>query len=270
MQKLKVGVLTTLTVWIAACSPVNFNTVKNDGVGVTATLPPANVCNVENIYRKTKILFLVDTSGSNHDTTYNYNQTGGVESTPATDPSKSFRGGAINDFFSTYRHKTNFSWDFATFAGTTATPLMSGFGLDTAMSGAISNFYNVADSGETPYRPAVSLAANAIANDPQLNSADRPNYMVILLSDGFPTDYTVGGTFQSSQMRSDVAALLAKAPGRVTLNTIFYGVTNSAIAISDLQQMASAGGGQFASVNVANSSFKIEDVIANTSTTCTP
>ena len=117
MEKLKILSLTVLTFVTVACSQVNFSSVKDSGNGVvTPSSTPAPVCNVENIYRKTKILFLVDTSGSNAAATYNIIN-GQTVQTPATDPSKSFRGGAINTFFQTYQHKSNFSWGLHDFLG---------------------------------------------------------------------------------------------------------------------------------------------------------
>lgn len=278
MKALKIFALAALSFWTVACSQVNFSAVKDDGSPAVSPPELGQTCNVETIYRKTKILFLVDTSGSNATSTYNIIN-GQTVLTPATDANKNFRGGAINQFFTNYQHKTNFNWGFTTFSsghayayinnGSYQSPLFTSN--TSLMSAAIAQFYNQIDEGDTPYRSAISLAATAVGTDPDLNSADKPNYFVILLSDGFPTDYTDAyGNFLSAQMKSDVAALLAKAPGRVTLSTIFYGTMNIPQAISDLQQIATAGGGQFASVNVSNTSFKIEDVISSTSTTCTP
>ncbi len=276
MEKLKLLVMTALTVGIAACSPVNFSTVKEGG-SAPAVTPAGTTCNVETIYRKTKIMFLVDTSGSNHDTTYN-NVNGSITSSPPTDPNKSFRGGAINSFFSTYSHKTNFSWGFATFSADVARAYINGgsnstpqFASDTnRMSTAISNFYGASDSGNTPYASAISLAATAISNDPDVNSNEQPHYFIVLLSDGVPTDYTdINGSFRSAQMNSDVSNLLSRAPGRVSLSTIFYSVVDTDVdavnAKSIMQQIATAGSGQFASVNTSNSNFKIDDVLGRTS-----
>jgi hypothetical protein len=269
----RVALVPVLTVIVAACSPVNFSTVENNGPGA-ATTPPGvhqQTCNVETIYRKTKIMFLVDGSGSNREAVYNIINGQNVY-TPASDPTKAFRGGAINTFFTTYQHKTNFNWSFSTFGGssaqayigTSANPL---FSTNSATMGtAIQQFYSSYDDGQTPYAAAIALASKAVGNDPDLNSADQPNYFVILLSDGFPTDYTdASGNFKSAQMQADVAALLSKAPGRVMLSTIYYASSSTQIpvAISDLQQIATAGGGQFAQVNTSTNAFKIDDVISS-------
>lgn len=273
--KARFFVMMTFATLLTACSPVGFQAVTDTGTGVTsgtpATVPPT--CTVETILRKSKILFLVDTSGSNAYATYNPVGNQSVY-TQATDPTKSFRAGAIQNFVTTYQHKTNFHWSFATFSegeayayinsGTYQTPVFSANA--AVMTDAVTRFRSQIDEGDTPYGAAIRLATKAIANDPDLSSADKPNYYVILLSDGFPSDYVDSrGSFDATVMKSDVANLLARAPGRVSLSTIFYGTMNIPSAISALQQIAAAGGGQSASVNVTNSSFKIDDVIASTS-----
>lgn len=274
----RIAIVPVLTVIVAACSPVNFSTVnQNDGTGVvTGTSPaptssPGTTCTVQNVYRETKIMFLVDMSGSNSQGTYNIIN-GQNQYFPASDPyPKAFRYGAINQFFTNYQNKTNFNWGFVGFAGTSATSYIGSgaqFTSNTsAMSQALQSFKAANDDGQTPYAVAIQAAARAIANDPDLNSSAQPNYYVILLSDGFPTDYTDAyGNFKSSDMKSDVSTLLAQAPGRVKLSTVYYASGNQTIpvAISDLQQIATAGGGQFANVNTSSNTFTIDDVIGTT------
>jgi len=271
----RVSVVPALMTVVAACSPVNFSTVDNNsGTGVAQATPtPAPGCSIETVYRQTKIMFVVDASGSNNDPSGGvYNNINGINTWfPNSDPAKTFRGGAINDFFSNYQHKTNFDWSFVTFQGSSAhayigsdsNPQFSTNASD--MRNAINAFYGASDSGQTPYAAGLSMATRAIQNDPDLNSANQPNYYVIFLSDGFPTDYTdMYGNFKTAQMQSDVGALRAAAPGRVTLSTIYYAASGQQIpvAVSDLKAMASAGGGQFASVNTSNTTFKIDDVIS--------
>lgn len=272
---LRVSIVPALMMVVAACSPVNFSTVDADsGTGVTQATPTptpgTGTCTIETVYRKTKIMFVVDASGSN--STGVYNNINGINTWfPPSDPApKTFRYGAINDFFSTYQHKTNFSWSFVTFQdasahayiGSDSNPLFSTNSTD--MRNAINAFYNAADGGQTPYAAGLSMATRAIQNDPDRNSSDQPNYFVVFLSDGFPTDYTdANGNFKTAQMQSDVAALRAAASGRVTLSTIYYAASGQQIpvAVSDLKAMASAGGGSFASVNTSNTTFKIDDVL---------
>lgn len=268
----KVSAIPILMNLVAACSPVNFSTMDNRSApGVvtnstpTPTPPPGQTCTIETAYRKTKIMFIVDASGSNAEGVYNIINNQNVYF-PASDPSpKVFRYGAINDFFSNYLHKTNFTWSFLTFQGSSAQVYINGFTDPSGMRNAIDSFRGAQDSGQTPYAAGISAATRLIQNDPEKNSADQPNYFVIFLSDGFPTDYTdANGNFKSAQMQSDVAALRATASGRVSLSTIYYAAGNQQIptAVNALKSMASAGGGQFASVNTANNTFKIDDVLS--------
>jgi hypothetical protein len=218
---LKVSAIPLLMNLVAACSPVNFSTVDNhNGPGVVTnstpppTPPPGQTCTIETVYRKTKIMFVVDASGSNNDPSggvYNDMGNGQNQWFPNSDPAKRFRGGAINNFFSTYQHKTNFSWSFSTFQGDSAhayigTDSNPRFSNPSDMSNAISAFYGASDSGKTPFAAGLAMAAQAIRNDPDKDTADQPNYFVIFLSDGFPTDYTENGQFNSARMQADVAA----------------------------------------------------------------
>jgi hypothetical protein len=269
---LRNGLASALLLILSACSPVNFSgesAAGTPGIANPGTGTP-NTCTVETIYRNTKILFVVDTSGSNVDSTYNIIN-GQSILTPPTDPQKDFRGGAISDFLSDFGHKSNFQWGFMTFAGTSANASINAgssqspiFTADpNEMGDAVDSFYSKRDTGATPYGAALSLAAKAVSNDPDLNSSERPNYFVVLLTDGFPSDYyNDRGAFDQNVMTRDVANLVGIAPGRVTLSTIFYGQVNIPEAISLLKGMAGLGGGQFASVNVSNSNFKIDDVIS--------
>lgn len=269
------AVLMTLATGIFGCSPVSFSAGATDGTGVTGgdtTTTGTETCNVETLYRKTKILFVVDTSGSNVDATYNIIG-GQTVQTPATDPTKSFRGGAISDFLSDYSSKSNFQWSFLTFSGSSAVPYVTN-GSNTpafttnvsTMTSALYQFYNTRDTGSTPYGAALTAAARAVSNDPDLNSTDEPLYFVVFLSDGFPTDYySASGVYDSTAMNRDVANLVGVAPGRVLLSTVFYGQVAIPDAVTLLKSMASLGGGQFASVNTSsNTDFKIDDVIGTT------
>lgn len=295
---LSVGLMATSG--LSACSPVNFRAVENKPIPQTIIPsrptpppllpppppPPPGDCtseNVEKIYRHTKLIFVVDTSGSNDAPTNYVGDLCGTQSSctiRATDPNKSFRGGVISDFLQRYRHKTNFNWGFITFADKTAWALtnyednpqlpmisVSPF----VMRSALDDFYLMNDSGKTPYRAAFSLAAKAIRDDQDLWAASKPNYYVILLTDGRPTDYLDSlGRISLSQMNSDIKSLLAIAPGRVNLSTIFYSPVNDPTAIDLLRTIANMGGGQFAFANLkeTNSGFKIDDIIPGSNQGC--
>ncbi len=277
----------TLITALTGCAEKNFEAVPStDGpkvVGTPRPTPPPGCTtdNVDKIYRPTKILFVVDTSGSNVNVTANYGSTpncgnGGL-CTPPTDPNKDFRGGAISDFLARFRHKTNFSWGFNTFSANRSIAYINSGSEDSpifsdnpnSMNTALNRFNNSTDSGNTPYRQAVNLAAKAIEDDPDKNDTEKPNYFVILLTDGYPTDYVnQDGSLQEDAVKADLNALLAKAPGQVNLSTIYYGQGNDPRAIALLKEMSEIGAGQFANVNDPNSDFKIDDVIPGSNNGC--
>lgn len=277
----KAIILAATAASLVACNPVKFGgeTASPGEPGIvppTTTTTTCTTSNVEAISRPTKILFLVDTSGSNAETTYNPGTCGqSVCPSPATDPRKSFRGGALSDFLSRFSHKANFNWSFATFSQDHAEALVNSgydqsptFAADpNVMQYALNIFASMRDYGNTPYHAALSLAATAIMNDPDRASPAQPNYFVILLTDGFPTDYYVNGNFNLQLMTSDVQNLLATAPGQVNLSTLYYGLTNDPTAISLLRNMASMGGGQFAAAT-STSQFKIDDIIPGSQRNC--
>ena len=88
-------------------------------VTVPPPKPPPPVCEpVAAITRLTKILFLVDMSGSNR-----YSAVVGEHeerTVPATDPEKKFRIGSIRRFVEKFQNKKNFQWGFVTFGGPSA------------------------------------------------------------------------------------------------------------------------------------------------------
>lgn len=274
---------------LTACNDVKFS--ADTPVATPAPATPSVVggggtqtCvqpNIDSLKRLTKILFVVDSSGSNSEATSWPGIPGcdqGYPCIPATDPMKTFRTGVISDFLNRYRYKTNFNWGFITFAGQSASayinsggdqqPMFSLYPGDLTM--ALNTFDMRRDSGMTPYHPALALARQAILNDPDRSvSGKNPQYLVVMLTDGFPTDYlNQWNSFDQNALESDISSLLAAAPGEVTLSTIFYGQINIPQAISLLGRMATLGRGQFANVNDPNSGFRIDDVIPQTVAPC--
>lgn len=128
------------------------------------------------------------------------------------------------------------------------------------MQDAINEFQWFSDSGATPYQAALTMAQQAIANDPDnTGSATGPLYFVILLTDGYPTDGT-----DLSDAGSIVTNLKAASPGHVSLSTVFYGpqgIPSALAAMSLLQTMASDGSGQFANVNDPSTGLNISNII---------
>lgn len=207
-----------------------------------------------------KILFIVDTSGSN------VSQSNGV----GTDKDKSYRKGSIQEFFNNYSMKPNFSWGFITFSYSEATSYIGDTWLTPSMFStapsqmqrALDNFLTSYDEGDTPYNAAIRKAGEAIEKD--ATKTPDTKYIVVFLSDGLPSP-----SVPSSSITSDIAQVMAKAPGRVSFNTIYYGIPSE--GGRDLMQlMASVGGGQFLDTNLAGlgRSFPISNVVQVPGTVC--
>lgn len=198
-----------------------------------------------------KLLFVVDTSGSNADGPY-YS---------GSDPGKSIRGGSIQKFFNDYGSHSNFSWGFITFSGSTARSLIgssssSSFTTNkTVMQNAINSFYSLVDSDLTPYRAALLLATQALASDPTWTKDTK--YIVVFISDGVPDPYVDDATLQS-----DVSTLMNQHSNQITFNAIYYG-TYDADASDRLTKMTSIGHGKFLDTNTNQSGtdFEISDTV---------
>ncbi len=196
-----------------------------------------------------KVLFVADTSGSN-------------AGTGGSDPAKQVRGGSINEFFNTYRAKTNFSWGFLKFSGSTASSFIGSTANPTftanttAMQSALSSFYTTYDDGLTPYAAALNLTRQTLLND-AVSAPAATKYVVVFLSDGLP-DPAVSDPVLSALVQS----ISTVRPGQVSFNTIYYGDVD-AEANARLKKMAAVGGGQFLDTNASatGKDFVISDVI---------
>lgn len=206
-----------------------------------------------------KVLFVVDTSGSNADDQFYY----------GTDNNKSLRGGSIQQFFNAYGSHTNYSWGFITFAGSTARSLIGGnpdwavfTNSGPVMQASINAFYNVLDDDLTPYQAALGMSAQAINADTA--AAANTKYIVVFMSDGMP-DPDVSDTI----LKASVQAINNLHPGRVSFNTIYYGVDDPE-ASARLSMMAATGGGRFLDVSQTGhgSSFDISDLVTVPGVVC--
>ncbi len=137
----------------------------------------------------TKMLFVIDMSGSNE------LKPGCAIGENCTDPGKKMRAGSLQAFFNDYGPRANFKWAFNIFQGSSSTALINNgkpsepvFALASDMQSAINNFKTKTDEDYTPYLKAIDLATTAISLDPDLNSSKNPQYIVVFMSDGQPTD----------------------------------------------------------------------------------
>lgn len=227
-----------------ACSNSSFSNLEKDGAA--AQINGGNACtSLVNQTLPIKVILVVDTSGSNADQVNSY----------GTDHYKNLRGGSIQTFFDKYRTHGNFSWGFVVFQDSSAYSLIStGFSNQPAdMQNAIRAFYNISDGGGTPYRPALARARQMIQND---GSGEDTKYIVVFISDGLPDP-----AVSNSTLRSDIQALLAARPGKVSLSAIYYGHINDQAA-ERLAMMANYGEGGFLDANTSyGQTFSIESVI---------
>jgi len=207
----------------------------------------------------TKILFMVDTSGSNVQMTTNGCGSGYCQD-PPSDPNKSFRVGGIMSFFTQFQNYANLSWGLLTFGGDQSQNLTGGqssifTNSPSIMSNAINSLSGIQDFGDTPYQLAFNTAQQSIAADP---AAAQSNYFLVLVTDGYPTDFydSTGMNVNTQAVLGAVGTLVSNPAGHVTLSTLYYhNGSSDPTAAGLLQQMAQTGRGQFADVNTANNSL---------------
>ncbi len=257
------------------CSKTKFGTTGGQSLGgqnamalpgqvdANGFIHSANSCYYE-LHKTTvpiKLVFMVDTSGSN-------------AGANGSDPGKVVRAGSIQQFFDDYKGKNNFKWSLNSFQDATASALINNglssdprFGVAADMQVAIIQFSNISDDHYTPYKAAINMANQVIANDSAVTSTTK--YIVVFLSDGMPTDY--GSPINDSLILSDVQTMIGIRPGKVSFNTIYYGDADPT-ASNRLKSMAMAGSGQFldTNANTSGKSFSISDTISVPGSTCAP
>ena len=230
------------------------------GSGGTPSSGGPGTCtgNIGSTTELTKMLFIIDMSGSNE------LAPGCTIGTNCTDPDKKMRDGSMQKFLNDYGVKSNFDWSFEVFNGTTATPMITNsggspiFSTASAMQSALNNFMTMTDTDNTPYLAALQTATTTIANDPDLHSNNNPQYIVVFMSDGQPDG--TGDT--ASAITAQISSIVALHPGKITFNTVYYG-TGDATAAGLLQTMAQTGNGNFlnTSANPSGLDFQISDLI---------
>lgn len=206
-----------------------------------------------------KVLFIVDTSGSN----------AGEGGAAPTDPQKKWRSATLSNFISAYQNRSNFYFGMITFQGTSAKAQIKVgnngvFSQDMSVVNAgYNSFMNTADSGNTPYKAALSMAKSIISADLAANAAQKAAYAVVMVSDGQATDYK-----SPDDVIPDASSIRALAPGQVSLNTVYY--YSQAFVESQtkyLRNISSIGGGQFLTAN-SSQTLKIDDVIQVPGVSC--
>lgn len=270
------GLLMVCLLGFQNCSKVAFTTdeiasanIKNGITGDSNAGGDDTNCRVDltNSTKPVKILFLIDTSGSNAS---NNGDAG-------TDVGKVWRLNTINSFINAYGSKPNFQFAFATFQGTTASALLknsSGQGVFSNnmsdINQAIADFKNIEDKGNTPYDAALSIVRNIIRYDQMSGTSKEAGYVVVMVSDGSPTNASYTDSKNGmDNLTSDVQDILAEAPKQISLNTVF--LYNQAVPTASqksyLQKISSLGSGAFIEAS-SNQTIQISDTVQVPSTVC--
>jgi hypothetical protein len=261
-------------------------------------MPPPNTCTttltqVSNV----KVFFLIDVSGSN--------QTG-QKPVSATDPSdldnghchdktavtastypqncKPWRLGVLDKFLGIgdasyaangYLGKSGFQFQLGVFQGSSASALIvNSMTKKTMFSGdsatviaAANSFLTVKDTNSTPYQAVLNMAASAIEQDIADNGNMPSKYVIVMMTDGMPTDKdfsTNNAADNIANLKAAVSQLANVAPGYITFNTVqYYPADGSADpnAKSYLQAMAQAGSGLYSESSSKSIPFEIDNQV---------
>lgn len=208
-----------------------------------------------------KVLFLIDTSGSN----CTQNGIPPACDSSGTDPDKSYRLGLMQNFVSSHISQPNISYGAITFSGTVALPMItdgSGKAIFTNSASIVNTgfdaFKNLKDTGATPYKAALKLAKETIQDD-ITQSTKAANYFVVLVSDGMPTDY--GLPIDQNQINADVKTLVELGP-RITVSGIYYNPLNVTQDAAVIQSIVGAGGGGYSNTNIEGKNVPLEQIIS--------
>lgn len=214
--------------FIQACGEIRVNQATEDYMSVNAQ---GKICTdlPAELGLNTKILFVVDKSGSNG----------------TTDPNNILRAESMRNLINQYVGNEHIFWGLIEFHGDgarfmieTADDPPSYFTNDSNEAlDAVARFEDLTDQDATPYLAALSRARDAVETDLR-NSAEEmaSNYNVIFISDGQPTDST------DPQIMTSVNNLVNLSRGNVHLSTVYYGPDNAAAELR-LQDMADRGTG---------------------------
>ena len=261
----QVGALALSALALVGCSDVKLTITPTVQVSsLSANFPQVCAQPPTTQTSVTKVLFLVDMSGSN--------QSGNNGDGVGTDPDKSFRFGSISNFVQANIANKNIYYGFIAFQGAGGVALINdGSTADATftndpnvMMAALTQFQGLTDSGATPYKAALAMANTSIALDRVTAKAANvtPYYAVVMLSDGVPSDYS--SPINDAAIDADVASLIVTG-GEATLSTVYYGPAVTTLdmdAASRLQRMAVDGGGGFSNTNVDGRNVPLTDIIA--------
>ncbi len=232
-----VAVLTTVLLGFQNCDQTRLSLVTE----LASAKSDGEICAIEPTTQAsyTKILFIVDKSGSNVGGGGFFN-----------DPTGMYRMGTIGDFHEKHKDNPFTKWGLINFQGAGATPIV----LDS--TGQVGGYTNdiqtfkdaiqtiaVNNNGGTPYQAAIAAAGSTVTNDVAQNTNESSKYVVVFISDGEPSP-----AVSDAILELDISNLIAL--GDVTFHTIYYGTPNPP-ASSRMLRMANWGRGKFLDTNVS-------------------
>ncbi|MBX2986847.1 MAG: hypothetical protein KF802_03025 [Bdellovibrionaceae bacterium] len=259
------AVLFAVTAGFQACSRVNLERIPNEVDNSLASKAEFCVSSSTGEIIVQNVIFVIDQSGSNVPHTRSGAQN------PGSDPSKTFRYGAMNSVYELNKDNPYFRWGLVSFSGVEVKSLISdGQGPRMTQQGntgeiaqALADFQSSQDlSGPlgTDYDSALATLQQLLLRD--LNERKTVNdskkykdiYHIFFISDGIPEGEGGEKLITSAQ---DTRVLLVKdlasrKPGQITLHSAFYQAPpfyRRAEAIQGLKYMAGAGEGTFTDVS---------------------
>lgn len=242
---IKLGLLFGL-VALSACSDIKLGTISQSSItassiGTFCTKDP------ENIQRYTKLLFVMDKSGSN--------ALGNGDGIP-TDPSNIKRADNFVNYYNRKKSDSNIQWGMISFRDPGAQPLIYDTDPNQAIFTQDDSLINqgvarlrTPDAGGTPYGAALALARSTIVYDINKHPDEDNVYVVIFITDGISTSPLVPGG--ESAILGAVDSLMAVKPGSISLSTAFYGPSTS-VGENLLRDMATHGNGKYINFNNTN------------------
>lgn len=224
-----------LVLAVSGCGEINVSQLPSIEAPLVVKKPEALFCTPDpgSQSTETRILFVIDKSGSNN----------------KTDPGGNRRYDAINNFFNKYTDNDKIKWALIEFQDSKATSSFSNpyFRNANEFATVIPTSQANTDVGGTPYRAAITEISAAVRDELlSSNSQIKLNFEIVFLSDGVPTDYG-DPVIDDGKIMTDVKNLTEISLGLIHLSTVYYNLSDTADtkAALRLKSMASVGQGEF-------------------------
>ncbi len=253
MKRLSLLVLIALS----GCNETGFTPSKASSLAQSNPTPtPTCKITIGSSNKDIRILFMLDNSGS----------------TNQTDPSQAIRVQTIQKFNADYGGKSNLTYYLGYFMGTTASMFnmldarfenglaSNAIGNSAQLTTALTAYDAVPPNGNTPYKAAFNSIEGTIKAD--IATGAKQDYVVVFMSDGQPTDIASPVTTNLNSLVNSLKSVASGASAGLSLSTVYFGPATDTTSISNLQGMATLGGGQFVDTNkLAAGGLVINDII---------